>query len=285
VSYVEQTRPDAAWAAEANAGQRWQGRLDLLFESRGAKTVLTGQRHSGPLIVQRPLYPEAETCHVYVVHPPGGIVAGDELWLSAQVQSGARALITMPAAGKFYRSQGPTARVMQHFTVRGGCLEWLPQENIFYPQALAEVSTLVHLNGTARFVGWEISCFGLAARAQSFGTGQLRQSLELRVDGELVLCERQHVNCDVIAARWGTAGNGSVGTLLAFPALARDLHAARGVEQDDVLLSCTLVDGSLVCRAISPRADRLRRAFVAVWSAIRPLLIGRNAVSPRVWAT
>jgi len=285
VSYGEQKILGAALAAEQTAHRSWKARLDLSFESRGGRTVLTGQRHTGPLVVQRPFYPESGACHVYVVHPPGGVVAGDELWLTAHVQPQAHALLTTPAAGKFYRSPGPTARLKQEFTVREGCLEWLPQENIYYPQALAEVDTHVHLIGTGRFVGWEIGCFGLAAQAQAFHAGQIWQNLELLVDEELVLCERQRVGCDVIEARWGTAGNGSIGTLLAYPALARDLEAARTVEQNDVLLSCTLVDGSLVCRAIAPRADRLRRAFVSVWSAIRPLLLGRNAVAPRVWAT
>jgi len=285
MSYVEQNRLGSSSAGNANAGRGWQAQLDLSFESRGGDTVLTGRRHIGPLVVQRPFYPEAGACHVYVVHPPGGIVAGDELSLRATVQPAAHALITTPAAGKFYRSEGPTARLMQEFTVQGGRLEWLPQENIYYPEALAEVGTHVHLEGTARFVGWEISCFGLTARAQPFCAGELRQGLELRVDGELVLCEHQTVNCDVIEARWGTAGNASVGTLVAFPAGTLDLRAARSVQQDDVLLSCTLVDGSMICRAIAPRADRLRRAFVAVWTAIRPLLMGCAAVPPRVWAT
>ena len=285
MSYVEQGNLGPALAAEQTACRGWNARLDLSFESRGARTVLAGQRHTGPLVVQRPFYPESGACHVYVVHPPGGIVAGDELCLTAQVQPQAHALITTPAAGKFYRSPGPTARLKQEFTVREGCLEWLPQENIYYPQALAEVDTHVHLNGTGRFVGWEISCFGLRAQAEAFRGGQIWQSLELLVDGEMVLCERQRVAFDVIKARWGTADYGSIGSLLAFPALPRELQAARTVEQNDVLLSCTLVDGSLVCRAIAPRADRLRRAFVSVWSAIRPLLLGRNAVAPRVWAT
>lgn len=285
MSDVEQSNPSLSLAGKRNGGRGWQAQLDLSFGSREGNTVLTGWRHIGPLVVQRPFYPEAGACHVYVVHPPGGIVAGDELSLNAQVEPDAHALITTPAAGKFYRSEGSTARLMQEFTVQGGRLEWLPQESIYYPEAVAEVSTHVHLHGSARFVGWEIGCFGLTARDEPFRAGQLRQSLELRVDNELVLCERQLVNSEVIETRWGTGGNASVGTLLAFPAGERDLHAARSVEQEDVLLSCTLVDGSMICRATAPRADRLRRTFVAVWTAIRPLLVGRAAVPPRVWAT
>jgi len=285
MGFVEQTRSGPASIGRAPTGRGWQAQLELSFERRAGTTVLAGRRHIGPMVVQRPFYPETEVCHVYVVHPPGGVVAGDELALSARVQSGAHALITTPAAGKFYRSDGPTARLVQELSVKGGALEWLPQENIFYPGALAEVGAVVRLDGAARFFGWEVSCFGLGARAESFRAGELRQYLELQFDDELILCERQRIDWECIAARWGLGGNAAVGTLLAYPALPRDLDAARGVAQANVTISATLVDRALVCRALAQRADRLRAAFVGIWSAVRPLIMEREAVLPRVWAT
>jgi urease accessory protein len=61
----------------------WQATLDLRFQQAGGKTVLASAQHVGPLTVQRPFYPEEETCHLYLLHPPGGIVGGDELTISA----------------------------------------------------------------------------------------------------------------------------------------------------------------------------------------------------------
>ena len=121
--------------------------FDLEFERRGGRTVLSARRHDGPLVVQKTLYPEGdEVCHAIVVHPPGGIAGGDDLQINARLDANAHALLTTPGAGKWYRSAGPAARQSIQFDANtGACLEWLPQENIIFAGARAELRTEVHL--------------------------------------------------------------------------------------------------------------------------------------------
>ena len=78
-------KPDALQEASINLvmadsntaqPQGWQAKLELGFERQYGKTVLAHRRHIGPLTVQRPFYPEGGVCHIYVLHPPGGVVAG-----------------------------------------------------------------------------------------------------------------------------------------------------------------------------------------------------------------
>jgi urease accessory protein len=65
--------------------QAWKAELRLGFTAEGAKTVLRERRSEGPLVVQKPLYPQGESvCHAIVVHPPGGIAGGDQLSLRAR---------------------------------------------------------------------------------------------------------------------------------------------------------------------------------------------------------
>ncbi len=291
-------------APSAGAQARgWQARLELEFGLSGTRTVLVHRRHSGPLLVLRPLYPEPEpgqaasgTCHVYVIHPPGGVVSGDELALQVRAHDGAHALLTTPAAGKYYRrGEAGAAHMVQEFHIGQAALEWLPQENIFYPDAAAELSTVVHLAAAGRFIGWEITCLGLPANQRTLGDGAVRQSLELWRAGAPVLLERLALDRSCLGPRWGLAGCAALGTWIACPATSAELDRARSLAADraedraadcaGLTLACTLVEGVLVCRAWAQRADQVRSTFVKLWGELRPALIGRSAVYPRIWAT
>jgi urease accessory protein len=282
------------------AGAGWQARLELRFEADAGSTRLAHRRHQGPLLVQRIFHPEppsaasalaAQPCHVYLLHPPGGVVSGDELQLMVDVEARAHALLTTPAAGKFYRrgSECRVARLTQTLAVNGGVLEWLPQENIFYPEAAVQLRTQVRLHSDARFIGWEIGCLGLPASQVSLGDGTVRQSFELWRDDAPLLLERLNVERSCLGSRWGLAGHAAMGTWLAFPATAGQLALARevtaAVNCADMTLACTLVDGALSCRGIAARADRLKQAFIDLWLALRPELLARPAIMPRIWAT
>ena len=316
--YSGMTSPPAAkiknHAASAPGGG-WQARLELQFQAADGRTRLAHRRHHGPLLVQRIFHPEpraregalaAEPCHVYVLHPPGGVVSGDELQLEVEIQARAHALLTTPAAGKFYRraaqhSAGGTApggnggreprlaRLTQTLRVAGGVLEWLPQENIFYPESAVELRTRVRLDPGARFIGWEIGCLGLPAIQAGLGNGAVRQSFELWQGDSPLLLERLNIAGACLTARWGLAGHSALGTWLAFPTSTRQLALARehaaALNCADMTLACTLVDGALSCRGMAARADRLKQGFIDLWCALRADLLGRPAVPPRIWAT
>ena len=94
--------------------ERWSAKLSLRFERQWAKTCMRVSERVGPLSVQRPFYPEEDVCHAYILHPPGGVVGGDQLELNIQVGEQSSALITTPAANKIYRSNGPESRIKQY---------------------------------------------------------------------------------------------------------------------------------------------------------------------------
>lgn len=274
----------------------WQARLTLGLQRQGPRTILARRAHQGPLQVQRPFYPEGETvCHVALLHPPGGVVGGDELRIAIALDASAQALLTTPAAGKFYRSAGPLARQTQHLTVApGAALEWLPQENIVYAGARVHALTHIELHGDARFFGWEILCLGRPAAGERFTTGDCRQDLELWRDGEPLYLEHgRYAGGDaVLDARWGLQGQPVTATLLCAPVRPGQVEVVRaGWESlatptvQGELATVTQLDGCLVCRYLGPSAARARRFFIVAWGLLRPAILDRPPCPSRFWTT
>ncbi|MDD5273127.1 MAG: urease accessory protein UreD [Methylovulum sp.] len=248
--------------------------------------MLAHRRHSGPLTVQRPFYPEGDVCHVYILHPPGGVVAGDCLAITVAAATDSRALVTTPAAGKFYRSEGKLARQQVVLTVAAGAaLEWLPQETIIYEGALVATDVRVELAAGARFMGWEILVLGRPAAHEGFTTGEVGMGWQVFRAGELFYRERLRIDAQAFTALWGLQGHSACGTLFAYPATTAQLEAVQALIGESAGRGVTLIDDLLVCRALDSRADRLRDFFQQVWRGLRPSVLQREACAPRIWAT
>ena len=264
----------------------WQARLDLEFALSQQKTVISKRRHSGPLTIQRPFYPEGDVCHRYLLHPPGGVVAGDSLTININATADSSALITTPAAGKFYRSQGALAKQKVSIKVAAGAtLEWLPQETIIYEGAQVVSELLIELDEKASFIGWEVLVLGRPAANEGFTTGEVTLSWQIYRADTLFYQERIKLDARAFAARWGLNGHSASGTLFVYPASSVQLQKVQELIGDQPGRGVTLIDDLLICRALDNRADRLRDFFQQVWVLLRPDVLKRNACEPRIWAT
>jgi urease accessory protein len=266
----------------------WQAGLQLGFRARPHRTVLAERKRIGPLAVQRPFYPEGDVCHVYLLHPPGGVVGGDTLDIAVSVEANAHALITTPGATKFYRSAGQDAHQVQRLIVEDGAvLEWLPQENIYFPGAQVRINTRIDLRGTARFAYWEIQCLGRPVLEEGFDQGFIDSRLSVYRDDEPLVLERLRVSADNRARLSLMAGLPVGGSLLIGNAGEAEIEACR-----DLLLSdgadytgATLLGDILVVRYLGTSTERARRLFADVWRSLRPATLGRAPSDPRIWAT
>lgn len=277
---------EAAAAVSAAASDGWRAGLELGFRPAAHRTVLCELRHHGPLAVQRPFYPEGGVCHLYLLHPPGGVVGGDALDICCRAEAGAAVLLTTPAAQKYYRSAGAAASQRVRLRVEAGAsLEWLPQESIVFDGARARAALSVELASDARFVGLEVYGFGRPAAGEGFGHGWLDLDGAIRLDGRPLLCERGRYDAALLAAPWGLRGAAAVGSLWAWPADGAVLEAARGALGEAPQVGATLVERLLLVRVLGSDAGQPRRLLEAVWRAIRPAVIGRPACAPRIWAT
>jgi urease accessory protein len=265
----------------------WRAELDLAFVRDAERTRLAQRRHVGPLVVQRTFHPEGHVCHAYIVHPPGGVVGGDRLQVTVTAESGSHVLLTTPAAGKFYRSGGQHAEQLQQMQLNAASLEWLPQENIYFGDTLARTSTRVKLQGNARFIGWEVACYGRPASGDIFGSGHVSQSMELWRDDRPLIWDHVHIDgaSQIMSARWGLAGFTTLGTLLAYPASDALVQEVRAIQLEAGLISCTVADSVLVCRAMHRQVGAVKQALIAAWEILRPSIMNIPATHPRIWAT
>jgi len=213
-------------------------------------------------------------------------VAGDHLTISATVENDAQALITTPAAGKFYRSGGGEALQTVNLTVaEHASLEWLPQETIVYEGALLNSSMIIDLAEDAHFIGWEILALGRPAAGEGFDNGAACLSWRISRAGRLIYLERLRLDAKAFQARWGLFGHSACGTMFVYPATALHLAAVQELIGEEANRGVTLIEGLLICRGLDLRVDLLKFFFERVWGLVRGDVVGREVCAPRIWAT
>ena len=270
----------------ADVDQGWVAELNLGFLRNGAKTVLAHRRHRGPLMVQRPFYPEGGLCHVYILHPPGGVVAGDRLLINVHAAGRTEALVTTPAAGKFYRSVGKQASQTVSLQVdEGAVLEWLPQETIVFEGARLASEIRIDLAADASLIGWEIVALGRPAAGEGFMTGVAQLSWRIFRDGNPLYLEIMRLDAQAFAARWGLNQRSVCGSMFACSATVKNLESVRKLIGETPGRGVTLIDDLLICRASDDKTEPVRDFFEAVWATIRHDIVRREAYAPRIWAT
>lgn len=286
--------PDCTVNRVSAAGpSAWQARLTLAFSDDAGTTRLTGNRHYGPLRVQKSLHPEGgAVCHAIIVHPPGGVVGGDQLAIEAGVGARAHALLTTPGAAKWYKANGKVSRQQVRLDVaEGAALEWLPQETIFFNDAHVALEHAVTLAADASYIGCDILCMGRRASGESFDSGRVTQRSSIRRDGKLIWWEQGALLGGRLDSPLGLQGHSVCATLLA---VGKPLPSALLAEiRNDVAADCagaagfgiTHTRGVLLARHLGDDSEAARRIMLTVWRHVRPHLLGRQAVTPRIWQT
>lgn len=273
----------------------WHASLSLSFADRRNATRLIRNEHIGPLRVLKPFYPEGEVCHTYLIHPPGGLVLGDELSINIECQQTSHALITTPSAGKVYDTDNAVEQQKQHvhLTVdNGSILEWLPQETLIFNGANTVLQTDVHLDGDAKLAFWDIVCLGRPANQLPFESGQCLQAISISRNRKPLLIERNLIQggSALQTQRWGLNHKNSFGTCLFTVRSKREERETWQQQLNDQFGSehewgITQKEELLMIRYIGNSASICRQGFQQLWESIRPALCQKTAVAPRIWAT
>jgi urease accessory protein len=278
--------------APAISPRGWEASLHLTFRRDSERTVLGRRTSVGPLTVQKALYPEGQlVCHAIVLHPPGGIVGGDQLDISVGIEAGAHALLTTPGATKWYRSTGAESSQRAGFWLAPQAVcEWMPQENIFFEAARARNTLTVDLAEGAVFCGWDVMCLGRTASGESFLSGSICQQWRVRRNSKPLFEELGILEggSALLESPIGMAGFPVCATfIVAGIGTARTtLEACRAaVPAGECKWGITLMDDVLIARCLSRSAQVAREYFIALWAYLRPGYARVPARVPRIWAT
>jgi len=282
---------------------QWQASLALLLCNSKRGTILKQCRHHGPLYLQKPFYPEGKHCaHLYLLHPPGGLVSGDTLTISVHLTDGAQALITTPGAARVYhaRQQHPTQQQIVTLNLdKGAAVEWFPMETIIYNGAHAALTTTIELDDNSHFIGWEITCLGLPASGKQFTQGQFTQHLRINRHGMPLLIERFCYNAEnplIFNAAVAMQKRSATGIFIAGPfshqttsdeiqACLNMLRTTINTAKLDHVIAITWVNHFCIARYLGDSANQARDAFTLLWEILRPQLLKRKACAPRIWLT
>lgn len=277
----------------------WKARLALGYTRRSDKTVLSKMQFEGPLRVQRPFYPEDNRCHTYLLHPPGGMVSGDQIDIDVLVDSDANALITTPSAGKIYSADSANVVQTQNINLAlkdGATLEFLPQENILFNGANARLSTSIDMSLKSKLIAWDLVSFGRPHGGYWFESGGLSQKISISVDGELVLHEgfRTDPELLILNSPVGLMGYKHMASLFIAAPEKEEAYCdwvelirqhITNVDCTEMSIGVTQRRKLIIVRALAQDVEQLRNTFISIWQNIRPQVLGVESMMPRIWLT
>ncbi len=273
----------------------WQAKLKVDYCVENQRCVARHE-HQGPLRILKSLYPEGDqVCHNILVHPPSGLVGGDELLIDIHLQTGAHALITTPGATRFYGSAGLTALQQVHAHVAANAtLEWLPLEALAYNGCQAHNQAVFHLAPGSRLIAWDVTALGLPHADQPFAEGQFQQHLEIAgtwlerglidaTDHRLLrspLGLNGHTCQSTLVFAQGSAMDDALREQVV--ELARELCEAHPLRLQSGVSSPD--ERVVVVRVLSAQVENAMSLLRSIWLQWRHQCWNLPAVAPRIWA-
>jgi len=270
--------------------------LRLNYSHHDGTTSLRHE-HSGPLRVLKSLYPEGTSiCHNILIHPPSGLVGGDELDIQIQLQAGAHALITTPGAARFFASNSlpATQRTLAQLAPQSK-LEWLPMESLAYNGCLGVNQTTFELAPESALMAWDILSLGLPHAQLPFQSGRFLQHLEIKdlwLDKGTIEASDQRL----LRSPLGLNGKSCLATMVLasgsnFAKSKKDLALELAREICGQAPSTTKMgvsaphDRLVVVRSLSDQVEPCMQIFQKIRSSWRNQIWDVASDTPRIWHT
>ncbi len=240
------------------------------------RSQLVRQSFRAPMHLSKPFH-EGGALVVNVVNQTAGLFAGDEIVCRAEVESGARLVLTSPSASRAHRMAAGEANTSLHVRVAaGGWLEVLPE--LFIPQAGSRhlQRTEIDVEGDGELIFWESLAPGRTASGEAFAFQSLEWRTDIRLDGRAILRERYRLSPgdDSLAAlRSRFPASYYAACVVLSPRLAgTDLRALAGTADDVLAGSSPLIAGGWIVKILAADSPALRSAIQRIRRGLHDIL-------------
>jgi len=172
------------------------GGAELTFAARGGRTVLVDSHVRAPVALVRP-FPLADGGQLVQLITIGpGLCGGDRLRIQIAVETGARVVLTTPAATRVLSmDDGQHAEQRVELAVAAGAtLEYYPAITIPFPDSSFRQTISVSARNGARVGVLETWALGRAARDEYLGFRSLSSRATLEVGGKLLYADATELN-------------------------------------------------------------------------------------------
>jgi urease accessory protein len=167
------------------------GALRLVFERRGAPTVLTACRSTLPLQVLAPVALDDAAAVVSILNPTGGVLGGDRLAVDVEIGPGAHACLTTPSATRVYRTGGePAVQTVRVALAPGAIAEWVPDHTIPSPGAALRQALTFEVGEGATLIAVDAWAAGRVARGEAWRFARLDSTLTVSDAAGLLVHDR-----------------------------------------------------------------------------------------------
>ncbi|MEI7953651.1 MAG: urease accessory protein UreD [Verrucomicrobiota bacterium] len=174
------------------SGSSLNGHLQLRCENRADGTpYISRQSFCAPIHIGKALMVDGHLL-LNIANPTAGFFDGDRVTSDVTVASGARLILSSPAAARVYQTRsGRPAANCQHFHLEEqAALEWIPEPFIPHAGASYVQTTHIHLQASSSLLFFEWLAPGRVAAGEIFAYQNLRWEFDLNVAGRLIARER-----------------------------------------------------------------------------------------------
>lgn len=256
------------------------GTAHLRFARCGSETILARSFATSPVKVFATKQGRA-ACWICAATLGGGLVGGDAVRLTVEVEPGARALLTTQASTKVYRSLRPASQTISATVDSGGLLAVLPDPVVCFAAADFTQIQRYELRGDASLVFLDWMTSGRHGAGERWAFSRYESRLAVLRDHRSILYDAFVLEDDLdsIAERMErfevllTAV--ITGPLVSDGAAAILHHATQRsiVKHADLILSASQIrDGGTLLRMAGVSVEQIGRALRNYFNFLFPLL-------------